>query len=393
MITRYAPTVEAGGPARPLRILTYLHGFDPGGVERVALRLNAAWAARGAQTNIIVGCDSGAARAPATAIQYQVLAGRFVPGPRTRIVHMLLLLPAIIRRDRPDVIFCAGNTYSAIAVGLRLILGKACPPIIAKISNDLARRDMPWLVRVFYHRWLKIQGRLIDHFVGMAPAMAQEIAEGMRVGRDRITIINDPVLFEAELDRLGATRSPPLAVRKGRRFIAIGRLTAQKNFALLLAAFARIAAPDDRLTILGEGPERADLEQRAARLGIADRLAMPGHVDSLDHWLRDADTLVMSSAYEGVPAVIIEAVAAGLAVVATDCSVSMPDLLGQGRFGKLVPTGDVAALAGAMDKASRCQPCTDSARAHARRFTIEAGAAAYLETMSRLVRAEAASEG
>lgn len=379
-----AEAARDGGQA-PLRILTYLHSFDPGGVERVALRLNAAWAARGAETTVIVGRDSGIAREWATAVNYRRLDDGTMPAKRLQLLWMMLKLPAIIRRERPDILFCAGNTYSSMAVAMRLILGRACPPIIAKVSNDLARRDMPPLLRFLYHRWLWLQGRLIDRFVGMAPPMLAEIADRMGVSEDRITIINDPVLYEAELDRLANSRQHPATPHQGRRFIAIGRLSPQKNFGLLLEAFARIATDDDRLTILGEGPDRDILARRAAALGIADRVSMPGHVAAPERWLADADVLVMSSDYEGVPAVIVEAVAAGLALVATDCSVSMRDLLGNGRFGQLVPVGDVAALAAAMQRSRRGQECSASAHDHARAFTIEAGAAAYLSTMQQMV--------
>ncbi len=381
---RLDPEVARAGNPAPLRVLTYLHSFDPGGVERVALRLNAAWAARGVDTTVIVGRDGGIARESATAVNYRRLDDRYAPARRFQLLWMLLKLPAIVRRERPDILFCAGNTYSIMAVGMRVILGRACPPVIAKVSNDLARRDMPPLLRFLYHRWLRIQGRVIDRFIAMAPPMLDEITDRMGVTADRITVINDPVLYEAELDRLAKREIPRAEPHSGRRFIAIGRLSPQKNFALLLDAFARIAAPEDRLTILGEGPDRAALTRRAATLGIADRLAMPGHVPSPDHWLTQADVLVMSSDYEGVPAVIVEAVAAGLALVATDCSVSMRDLLGGGRFGQLVPVGDVAALAEAMDQSRRGQECTASAHQHARAFTIEAGAAAYLAAMEQM---------
>lgn len=373
-------------PRRPLRVLTYLHSFDPGGVERVALRLNAAWAARGIDPIVIVGRDSGSAREAAMAVNYRRLDDRIVPGKRLRLMWMMLKLPAVIRRERPDIVFCAGNTYSSMGVAMKLLLGRRCPPVVAKVSNDLDRRDMPAWLRFLYHRWLWIQGRLIDRFVGMALPMRAEIEARMGVSADRVAIINDPVLYAAELDRLADAMPVCDGKMRGRRYIAIGRLTAQKNFALLLDAFNRIAGPDDRLTILGEGPERAALTDAAIALGIADRVTMPGHVAAPERWLRDADVLVMSSDFEGVPAVIVEAVAAGLAIVATDCSVSMRALLGGGRYGTLVPVGDAAALAEAMASSRSRQACRDSARAHAGSFTIERGATDYLDLMHSLAQ-------
>lgn len=379
----------AATPARAIRILTCLHSFEPGGVERVALRLNSAWQEAGAEVHLVIGRDGGHTRAGlkglARHLRHEVIPGGARIDRRTQLMWMLRHLPAIIRRERPDVLFCAGNTYSSVAVGMKLILGRDCPPIIAKVSNDLDRRDMGPILRFSYHVWLKAQAGLIDHYVGMAPAMRDEIARATGLPTHRIAIINDPILRSSELARFAEIRLKREKAAIGRHFVAIGRMMPQKNFALLLRAFARIATTTDRLTILGDGPERPILTALAAMLGVADRVAMPGHVGDLATWLSDADVFVMSSDYEGVPAVLIEAIAANLAIVATDCSVSMRSLVGDGAFGQLVPIGDENALADAMARAPRTQPDHAAALAHARHFTLEQGAADYLALMHAAV--------
>lgn len=368
-----------------MRVLTFLYSFAPGGVERVAARLHAAFVAQGVESRIVL---ADARIAPPIAL---TAVTQVAPDPRSgtlaRLIALARGIPAIIARDRIDMLFCAGNTYTAPAVVLRLLLGRACPPILAKISNDLVRPDMPRLMRIFYRRWLRIQGRYIDHFVGMAPAMREEIATLVGVPDDRISIIEDPALSRADLARHARVRDGTLRDRPGRHYLAIGRLAPQKNFALLLDAFARIAQPDDTLRILGEGPERAALEAQAMRLGITGALALPGHTDPLDVWLGEADAFVLSSDFEGVPAVIIEALGAGLPIVATACCVSMPDLLGHGALGTLVPVGDAAALSAAMDNAisNESAEIVQARRAAAARFTIEHATGRYVALMERLV--------
>ena len=197
----------------------------------------------------------------------------------------------------------------------------------------------------------------------------------------RVSIIEDPALSDDDRDRLATARAGACRARTGRHFLAVGRLVPQKNFGLLLDAFAKIVRPGDTLTILGEGGERAALEAQAARLGIGHAVAIPGHVDPLDQWLATADALVLSSDYEGVPAVIIEALAAGLPIVATDCCVSMRDLLGDGRLGRIVPVGDAAALGLAMADAADAACTADLQRAGASRFTIEHATGRYLAVM------------
>jgi glycosyltransferase involved in cell wall biosynthesis len=154
---------------------------------------------------------------------------------------------------------------------------------------------------------------------------------------------------------------------------------------MLIRAFARQASPGDRLTIAGEGPERAKLERLARRLRVADRVSLPGHLKSTDELLRDADVFVLSSDYEGLPAVLIEAMAAGLAVVATDCSTAITDLLDSGGQGILVDVGDDAALCEAMRGIRRFEFDPQRSRETAARFTLD-NAGLYLDVLNELAQ-------
>lgn len=386
-----AAMTQAGDtPAtRPLRILTFLHSFEPGGVERVALRLHEAWRTQGLDSRLVMGRTSGAMKRDWPGLIPEVLGNQRVPHAGWETLWMIAHLPAAIRRIRPDVLFCAGNSYTIVAVSMRLLLGKACPPVVAKMSNDLTRMDLPAPARPFYRAWLRIQGRVIDRLVGMAPPMREEIASLMRAPQQHIAVIDDPSLAEADIQRLSAARAAAKAAPRGpgRRFLAIGRLAAQKNFGLLIDAFARMAGPDDRLAIIGEGAARRALEAQIARLGLAAKVHLPGHVSPLDAELAAADALVLSSDYEGVPAVVAEALAAGIPIVTTRCSVSMEDMLGGGRFGLLVPVGDAAALAQAMQDIAKLKFDETAARDQSRRFTVEIASHGYRALMEGLARA------
>jgi glycosyltransferase involved in cell wall biosynthesis len=254
------------------------------------------------------------------------------------------------------------------------------------MSNDLVRMDLPAPARALYRVWLRVQGRMLDRIVGMAPPMRAEIAQLMRAPEQRIAIIDDPSLEEADIARLAAARAAAAPHGPGRRFLAIGRLAAQKNFVLLLEAFAKMAGPDDQLAIIGEGGQRRALEAVVERLGLSGKVRMPGHVSPLDGEFAAADALVLSSDYEGVPAVVAEALAAGLPIVATRCSVSMDDMLGEGRFGVLVPVGDAGALAAAMADIAKLPFDPDAAREQARRFTVEIASHRYAALMEGLAR-------
>ena len=378
----------AATDAQPLRVLTFLHSFAPGGVERVALRLHGAWRASNVDSRLVMGRESGAMRAEWPGLEAEILGPAPFSPARWQTLWMILRLPGVIRRIRPDVLFCAGNTYTVVAVMMKLLLRDRCPPVVAKMSNDLVRLDMSAPMRAAYRVWLRVQGRMLDRLVGMAPPMREEIAALMRAAPERIAIIDDPSLDEADVVRLEQARRAAQSLPRGagRRFVAIGRLTRQKNFALMIDAFALIARPQDHLVIVGEGAERAALEAQIARLGLGAQVRLPGHLHPVDSELCAGDALVLSSDYEGVPAVVAEALAAGLPVVATDCSVSMADILGAGRFGLLVPTGDTAALAAAMERIAALPFDVVAAQDQARRFTLQLASRRYIALMESAAR-------
>ncbi len=366
-------------PRPRLVVMPFIHCFNPGGVERVALRLCGAWAADPRlDVRLVVGRDEGVMRSevpPGLALH---LIPSWLPTARWESLWMMFVLWRQVRRQRPDVVFAAGNSYAVVAVVLRLLLGRRCPPLVLKVSNDLERRDLPPPVRALYYVWLRIQGRLIDRFTGLAEPMRAEIMAAMRVPAERVEVIEDAAIGDAEvtaLARIGATRAAPAGPR---HYVGVGRLAKQKNFPLLVAAFARLAATPgnrDRLTIVGEGGGRARLAAQIAALGLGDRVALPGH-GAVAPALAAADVFVLSSDYEALPAAVVEALASGLPVVATDCCVSMASLVG--NFGRLVPRRDAAALATAMAAQT---PLSARARADAaaamRAFTTERAAGRY----------------
>lgn len=369
------------GNTRPMVVMPFLHSFEPGGVERVALRLCAAWTQDPRlDVRLVMGREDGPMRneAPPGLHRYVTSSGG-IPTAAWETLWMIIVLFREIRRQRPDVLFAAGNSYSVVAVAMKLLLGRRCPPVVLKISNDLARKDLPASVRAVYRLWLRVQGALIDRFVGLAAPMRAEIVEAMRVDPTRVDIIDDPALGGSGISALAAIGA---ARREGqlaaRRYVAVGRLAAQKNFSLLLSAFALTLGAKDSLVIIGEGSARAGLERQAAMLGLAGRATFPGHGE-VPAALAAADIFVLSSDYEALPAVVVEALASGLPVVATDCCVSMRSLVG--TFGTIVPRRDVVALATAMRAQAPLSPAErQQALAAMRAYTVERAAGLYEQT-------------
>ncbi|MGD9811195.1 MAG: glycosyltransferase [Sphingobium sp.] len=376
------PNCDASGAEAPT--LVFLHSFEPGGVERIALRMVAHWQAEGVPARLFMGRTEGA--------MHPQFAGRvqFDRAPSTRLpirhfetLWMIVQLALHVRRTRPALLFAAGNSYAVVAVALKWLLGAKCPPVVLKISNDLVRPDMIAPVAALYRLWLRIQGRPIDRFIAMSGPLADQIAQAMGVERERIEVIANPSLDAA---------APPVPCQPGnegagRSFCAVGRLTRQKNLPLMLRAFARGTGVEDRLTFYGDGPDRPRLQKLARRLGVADRVRFAGFVAEPANELRRHHVLLLSSHFEGIPSAVVEALASGLHVIATDCCCSMRWLLGDGILGALVARGDRAGLARAIAAAPRGQREPERARAKADLHRMDRVAPAYLRHFSAIGRA------
>jgi glycosyltransferase involved in cell wall biosynthesis len=183
----------------------------------------------------------------------------------------------------------------------------------------------------------------------VSAGVADDLAGLSGIARDSISVIYNPVLTRPEAATDGAAAEAVWDGWRGPRVITVGRLKAQKNHALLIKAFKRmLSSHDARLLILGTG-ELAEATAAIARAeGIADKVLMPGAVSNPTAYYRSSNVFVLSSDYEGFGNVIVEALASGVPVVSTNCRSGPSEILENGRYGRLVPVRDVAALAGAM---------------------------------------------
>lgn len=161
--------------------------------------------------------------------------------------------------------------------------------------------------------------------------------------------------------------------------LSVGTFKAQKNFPLLLQAFAMLPnSLNVKLTILGEGVLRPKLEALIKNLGISSKVSLPGFVLDPSPWFRTADLFVLSSSWEGLPTVMIEALQFGVPVVSTDCLSGPNEILDNGRYGRLVPVGDATALATAMQASLLESHDHDALRRRAQDFSVPRIADQYL---------------
>jgi glycosyltransferase involved in cell wall biosynthesis len=366
--------------SRPLKIVIPVHSLEPDGVERDALELAVALRNAGQQVSVVLGSPGSSRLASAPAIDCWHIPGR--GGPRQfRTVWMIHSLLRYLGDNRVDVIVCPGNTYAVVGAAMHAFLGERCPPIALRVSNALRRNDMSLPMRAAYGAWLKVQGAMFDRIVGPCDPVGREICERTLASPQQVAVVRQPVLTRAQWRDLGRIE-PRRASPWSRRFLAIGRLARQKNYPLMLRAFARAARPGDRLTILGEGPEAASLAVLVGTLGLEEQVTLAGRGTSVEAALSECDALLLSSDYEGLPRPVVMALAAGKPVIATDCSVTISGLLDEGRQGLLVPPGDPAAFADAIAAIDHFVFDPARSRAIAARHTSDCGSEGYLALLS-----------
>lgn len=355
-----------------------LHDFSTGGSERIAIRLANRWAASGRRVTIVCGSAEGPLKAmvgPDVAILEPRPAIPRAPGSRRRLGQAAADAFAF---SPPGVLFVPGNFHWPVIAPFVARLGRRAPPVVAQISSPLRRPDRGPLRQALFDRRFRRTMRHVAAVVALADETARH-ADAL-LSRRITTVLPLPALE----DEFACPLPQPAGCQT---ILAAGRLEPQKDFDLALRAFARIPQPA-RLVILGEGALRADLQRTAARLGVLDRVAMPGFVPDIRPWLDEARVFLLSSRYEGYGAVVIEALAAGRPVVSTDCTPATHELVRRVGCGAVTPVGDVQALADALC-AALAAPAPDAATLAAAvdGYRIGPIAEAYLEILDRAAAA------
>lgn len=362
---------------RKKRILFAINSLAGGGAERVLATLlgaSAPWRERYDIDLALLDDEPRAYAIPDWVAVHQLDA-------RHRLLPSLIQLRALAGRLSPDAslsFLTRANVANAWAMAWR---GR--PWLVSERVNTSAHLGDAFaakaMVRMVYPR--------ASHVIAVSEGVIDDLADNFGVARTRMSAIANPVDHRriAEL----AAQSPEFPVAEP-YIVAAGRLAPNKNFALLLRAFAKISA-SVRLVILGEGPERRALEALAVSLGIVDRVAMPGFVANPFAIVARARLYAMPSNAEGFPNGLVEAMACGVPVVATNCASGPSEILaGQPReavvegidvdAGALVPTDDVDAFAAALDDVlaePRRSACGARARERSQAYGVERAAREY----------------
>jgi glycosyltransferase involved in cell wall biosynthesis len=332
-------------------ITQVLPNLTGGGAERVAVNLGNYWASRGHDVEIVLMHPSGvflnAVSPGVKVIDLKAERIRRAPGALQR--YLLSRQPDITLAHMWPLTSAAWLAWVLARKPGKLFL---CEHIGL---SDHIRRDLdvkPALARAI----VSLTHSRASGVIAVSLGAAADLAAFGRMPNHRVSTIHNPVADPRQAIRARESTPSDGFGGTGQRFrtriVSVGTLKPQKNHSLLLKAFSLIAEElDASLVILGEGSERAPLEQQVEDLGLQDRVELPGFHQDPVPWLESADLFVLSSDYEGFANVIVEALACGTPVVSTDCSYGPAEILSKGKYGVLVPVGDAHHLADGMRQA------------------------------------------
>ena len=357
-----------------------------GGAEGTMVRLANELASRGYQVDLVVVQAEGPW---SDKVSDKV---RVVDLDRPRVLAALIPLRKYLR-GRSGV-FVSNMTHLNIISTVSLMMLKNRPRLFVVEHNDLQIRmnRMSKFVRILAARLLGRIYRLADQVLAVSRDLAEDISSILGFNKDAIGVLPNGLDLEA-IESL-ADEPAAFSVQKAASrpvLVAIGRLVPQKGFAVLLDAMAKvIRRREAQLVVLGEGVLRKSLEKKAQELGISEYVLFPGFISNPYPVLKHADIFVLSSFYEGFGIVLLEAMACGTPVIATNCHWGPAELLKDGEAGMLVPPGDPELLADAvlkmLEDPEKAGEYADKASMAIQDYDIKNVADIFIEMVDRVLR-------
>ncbi len=358
----------------------FLIYFGGGGAERVLINLANGLVKSGCKVDFVVGKAWGPhlKKIPPEISVVDLNASRSLAS--------IWKLAQYLKNKQPQALIAGMHFANEIAI-LAKRLVKTDTVVIATEHNTLThslkhnknrkKRIIPFTIRLLYP-W-------VDGIVAVSQGATASLAEISGLHPKAITTIYNPVIApdlfakaNADLDHPWFQPEEPPVI------IGVGKLEPQKDFPTLIRAFAmvrqRIAC---RLVILGWGPDLEKLKEFTAEIGVQEDVNLMGYVDNPYPYMAHAKVFTLSSAWEGLPTVLIEALALGKPVISTDCPSGPREILQGGKYGKLTPVGDAAALATAIGEVLEQQPQGDVSK-WLHQFSSEAATMKYLNLINTL---------
>jgi glycosyltransferase involved in cell wall biosynthesis len=335
------------------KLAVFLPGLYGGGAERIMLNLAHGIAERGYAIDLVLAQAEGSYldQVPES-VRLVKLKDRHLKAFRT-----LASLPALVHYlnlEQPVALISALNHANITALWAQR-LARTQQPVVITEHNTFSQHFRDISIRYSWptFRLVKRFYPWADGIIAVSDGVAEDLAQVVGISRDQIKVIYNPIVTPELQDKAQKPIDHPwFEPGQPPVVLSVGRLTAQKDYSTLIQAFAQVRHNKQlRLLILGEGEERPALEALVRELALEQYVSLPGFVPNPYPYMAQAALFVLSSRWEGLPTVLVEALSCNTPVIATDCPSGPREILRDGQYGRLVPVGDVVSLAQAMEAA------------------------------------------
>ena len=363
---------------RPQLIALFVPSLRGGGAERVMLGLATGLSERGVPVDLVL------VRAEGEYLADLPDGVRLIDLGSRRTASSVLKFLRYLRKERPDVVMSALTPANVVTLVAKIILRSNIHAIIRQDSTFTEEVAAGTAKERAVLRLLKWVLPAADGIVAVSQGVAADLRSVAPAASHKVITIYNPVVWPDHPEKAASSIDHPwLQDNSVPVILSVGRLVPVKEHARLLEAFAQVLqSRPARLVILGEGPERDNLVGFAERLGISEHVDMPGFKTNPFAYMSKSTVFVLSSRYEGLSTVLIEAMASGTSVVSTDCRNGPREILEDGKWGHLVPVGDWRAMAEAIIDTLDNPIPSDQLIARASDFSADASIDRYLEVLT-----------
>ena len=296
-----------------------------------------------------------------------------------RMLHVFPKLATYLRANHPMVVYSTITHANIMATLVSRAVGLKVPIIVRQSNAPLSERAVG-LSHAVSKRLIPVAYQAASSVIAVSEGVRAELLSMQPRLLGRVQVLPTPVLTN-DMRRQG-DESPPHGWFEESRvpvIVSAARLERHKGLIELIRAFAVVRrSRQARLIILGEGSIRAELEQEVMRLGVGADVDLPGFQRNPFSFMNHASVFVLNSEYEGLPNVLIQAMAFGTPIVSTDCKSGPSEILESGRFGRLIPVGSQEHLVAAIQDSLDLPKHREAQQSAWRRFGAEMATSAYL---------------
>lgn len=369
-------------------ISLFIPNLDGGGAERVMLHLAEGFATRHLRADLVVAQAKGAylSKIPETIRLVNLNA------KSPLLFHKTRLLKQYLEQEQPDFLISTLDILSSATWAKQLagVNTQAVMCVQTHLTQQFQDRHSK-LMQAFKWATVKWFYPMADAIVAVSDGVAEDLVQNASLSKQDISVIHNPVVMPDFHQKVAAEVDHPwFSPDQPPVLIGVGRIVKQKSFATLVKAFAQVQQQRPaRLMILGDiDPREPDVKPELDRLieqhGLEDKVAFLGFVENPYAYMAKADVFVLSSIYEGFGNVVAEAIAAGTPVVSTDCESGPAEILGQGKYGQLVPVDDADAMAKAIVATLEQPVAAQVLKARSQAFTLDCVVRQYLDLLNNL---------